>query len=80
MPARFSRLPSRVSRLVSRPLVFALLLALALRLALWMQPLHQLANDEIEYVAVARGIRSFWRGRFGWHAAISSLLRCQLSH
>lgn len=30
--------------------------ALFLRLALWMQPLHQLANDEIEYVQVARDL------------------------
>lgn len=33
-----------------------------LRLALWMQPLHQLANDEIEYVTVARDLLA---GR-GW--------------
>jgi 4-amino-4-deoxy-L-arabinose transferase-like glycosyltransferase len=35
---------------------------LALRLALWSQPLHQLANDEVEYVAVARDLLA---GR-GW--------------
>ncbi|HEX9372924.1 MAG TPA: glycosyltransferase family 39 protein, partial [Roseiflexaceae bacterium] len=39
-----------------------LLLALALRLLLWSQPLHQLANDEVEYVAVARDLLA---GR-GW--------------
>jgi hypothetical protein len=38
------------------------MLALALRLLLWSQPLHQLANDEIEYVAVARDLLA---GR-GW--------------
>jgi tetratricopeptide (TPR) repeat protein len=37
----------------ARWLVLIFLGALALRLALWMQPLHQLANDEIEYVQVA---------------------------
>src|SRR5262249_30296081 len=31
-----------------------LMLALGLRLLLWSQPLHQLANDEVEYVSVAR--------------------------
>jgi hypothetical protein len=41
---------------------FILLLALALRLLLWGQPLHQLANDEVEYVAVARDLLA---GR-GW--------------
>jgi 4-amino-4-deoxy-L-arabinose transferase-like glycosyltransferase len=34
-------------------LLLILLLALALRLALWAQPLHQPANDENEYIAVA---------------------------
>ncbi len=43
-------------------LALILLLALALRLALWSQPLHQLANDENEYVAVARDLAA---GR-GW--------------
>src|SRR5262245_56579157 len=33
-----------------------LLLALALRLLLWSQPLHQPANDEIEYITVARDL------------------------
>jgi 4-amino-4-deoxy-L-arabinose transferase-like glycosyltransferase len=37
-------------------------LALTLRLLLWSQPLHQLANDEVEYVAVARDLLA---GR-GW--------------
>src|SRR4051794_24099582 len=39
-----------------------LLLALGLRLLLWSQPLHQLANDEVEYVTVARDLLA---GR-GW--------------
>ncbi len=34
-------------------LLLVLLLALALRLALWSQPLHQPANDEVEYITVA---------------------------
>lgn len=34
-------------------LLIIVLLALALRLALWAQPLHQPANDETEYVQVA---------------------------
>lgn len=33
-----------------------LLLALALRLALWSQPLHKPANDEAEYITVARDL------------------------
>lgn len=37
----------------ARWLLLIFLGALALRIALWMQPLHQLANDEIEYVQVA---------------------------
>ncbi len=43
-------------------LPFTLVLALALRLLLWSQPLHQLANDEVEYVTVARDLLA---GR-GW--------------
>ena len=43
-------------------LLLILLLALALRLLLWLQPAHQLANDEVEYVAVARDLLA---GR-GW--------------
>ncbi len=35
------------------PLLAVLLLALAIRLALWSQPLHSPANDELEYVTVA---------------------------
>ncbi len=35
------------------PILLILLLALALRLALWAQPLHEPANDETEYVTVA---------------------------
>ncbi|KPV50264.1 hypothetical protein SE17_27980, partial [Kouleothrix aurantiaca] len=43
-------------------LLLALLLALALRLLLWSGPLHQPANDETEYIAVARDLLA---GR-GW--------------
>jgi 4-amino-4-deoxy-L-arabinose transferase-like glycosyltransferase len=43
-------------------LVLVVLLALALRLLLWSRPLHQLANDEVEYVTVARDLLA---GR-GW--------------
>lgn len=39
-----------------------LLLALALRLALWSQPLHKPANDEVEYITVAHDLLA---GR-GW--------------
>lgn len=39
-----------------------LLLALSLRLLVWRGPLHQLANDEVEYVTVARDLLA---GR-GW--------------
>src|SRR5262245_23300406 len=39
---------------VAIPLI--LLLALVLRLLLWSQPLHQPANDEIEYITVARDL------------------------
>ena len=42
--------------------LLALLLALALRLLLWSGPLHQPANDETEYIAVARDLLA---GR-GW--------------
>lgn len=45
-----------------RPLLLILLLALGLRLALWSQPLHQPANDEVEYITVARDLLA---GR-GW--------------
>ena len=43
-------------------LPFTLILALALRLLLWSQPLHQPANDEVEYITVARDLLA---GR-GW--------------
>jgi hypothetical protein len=43
-------------------LPFTLLLALALRLLLWSAPLHLPANDEVEYIAVARDLLA---GR-GW--------------
>jgi len=54
-PSFVLRQLSVVGRLDWR-LVVCLLLALLLRLALWSQPLHQPANDEIEYVAVARDL------------------------
>ncbi len=43
-------------------ILLILLLALLVRLLLWSQPAHQLANDEIEYVTVARDLLA---GR-GW--------------
>ncbi len=43
-------------------LLLTLFFALLLRLLLWSQPLHQPANDEIEYIAVARDLLA---GR-GW--------------
>jgi 4-amino-4-deoxy-L-arabinose transferase-like glycosyltransferase len=53
----------RLTRLVLRhPLLAVLLLALLMRLALWAQPLHEPANDEIEYIAVAADLLA---GR-GW--------------
>jgi 4-amino-4-deoxy-L-arabinose transferase-like glycosyltransferase len=59
----FARLRSRFS-IFNSPfsILPILLLALALRLLLWSQPLHQLANDEVEYVTVARDLLA---GR-GW--------------
>src|SRR5262245_16370205 len=45
-----------------RPIIAVLLLALALRLLLWNAPLHLPANDEVEYIAVARDLLA---GR-GW--------------
>ncbi|MDQ2997901.1 MAG: phospholipid carrier-dependent glycosyltransferase, partial [Chloroflexota bacterium] len=56
MRSQFSILNSQFS------ILLILLLALALRLLLWSQPLHQLANDEVEYVTVARDLLA---GR-GW--------------
>ncbi len=44
------------------PLIAILLLALGWRLLLWAQPAHQPANDEVEYVQVARDLLA---GR-GW--------------
>ena len=44
------------------PLLLILFLALGWRLVLWAQPLHQPANDEVEYVRVARDLLA---GR-GW--------------
>ncbi len=52
--------PSRLRAVA--PLLLTLLLALALRLLLWSAPLHLPANDEIEYIAVARDLLA---GR-GW--------------
>jgi hypothetical protein len=43
-------------------LTIILLLALGLRLLLWSQPLHEPANDEVEYITVARDLLA---GR-GW--------------
>lgn len=37
-------------------LVFILAFALGLRLLLWSQPLHEPANDEVEYITVARDL------------------------
>lgn len=38
------------------PLLLILLLALIWRLVLWTQPLHEPANDEVEYIRVARDL------------------------
>lgn len=50
------------------PLLLILLLALAWRLALWAQPLHLPANDEVEYVTVARDLLAGrgWSFYEGW--------------
>ena len=62
-PALAKRIRSGFSIFNSQfSILLVLLLALALRLLLWSQPLHQLANDEVEYVAVARDLLA---GR-GW--------------
>ena len=45
-----------------RWLVLILVVAFGIRLALWSQPLHEPANDEVEYIAVARDLLA---GR-GW--------------
>jgi hypothetical protein len=58
-----SWLSSINNRIARHRLALLLLLALLLRLLLWNQPLHQLANDEIEYMTVARDLLA---GR-GWH-------------
>jgi 4-amino-4-deoxy-L-arabinose transferase-like glycosyltransferase len=47
--------------------VALLLLALALRVALWSQPLHQPANDEEEYIAVAYDLLAGHGWRFYTH-------------
>jgi hypothetical protein len=55
--------PGWAARLRPRlPLLLILLLALAWRLLLWAQPLHLPANDEVEYITVARDLLA---GR-GW--------------
>lgn len=43
-------------RAVHISLLVILALALGLRLALWRQPLHEPANDEVEYITVARDL------------------------
>ncbi len=45
-------------------LIPILIVALGLRLLLWAQPLHQPANDEIEYIAVARDLLAGHGWRF----------------
>jgi 4-amino-4-deoxy-L-arabinose transferase-like glycosyltransferase len=52
----------RKLKIQNSKLITILLLALALRLLLWAQPLHQPANDEVEYITVARDLLA---GR-GW--------------
>lgn len=49
-------------RAAHRNLLLVVLFALGLRLILWAQPLHQPANDEVEYIAVAQDLLA---GR-GW--------------
>lgn len=71
MPQPAHNLTSRLARRLApigacawrqRGLLAVLLLALAVRLVLWAQPLHEPANDEQEYIAVARDLLA---GR-GW--------------
>jgi 4-amino-4-deoxy-L-arabinose transferase-like glycosyltransferase len=45
--------PDRSFLATHRALLAVLLLALLIRLALWAQPLHEPANDEVEYITVA---------------------------
>jgi 4-amino-4-deoxy-L-arabinose transferase-like glycosyltransferase len=49
-------------------LLLILLLALVWRVALWAQPLHGPANDEVEYIAVARDLLAGrgWSFYAGW--------------
>ena len=54
--------PQRLLTTLSQPIILVMACALALRLLLWAQPLHQPANDEVEYIAVARDLLA---GR-GW--------------
>jgi 4-amino-4-deoxy-L-arabinose transferase-like glycosyltransferase len=60
--------PAHATRDTQRAYLLALaallLLALAMRLALWRLPLHQLANDEVEYVTVARDLLAGHGWRF----------------
>jgi 4-amino-4-deoxy-L-arabinose transferase-like glycosyltransferase len=46
-------MPDRSFFTAHRALFAVLLLALLIRLALWAQPLHEPANDEVEYITVA---------------------------
>ena len=52
MIKRIRQIP-RIPNTHTTRLLLVVLLALALRLALWSQPLHEPANDENEYIAVA---------------------------
>jgi hypothetical protein len=45
-------------------LIAILSLAALIRLALWMQPLHLPANDEVEYLTVARDLLARTRLEF----------------
>ncbi len=46
----------RLASIVRHPCFSMLCIAFILRLALWAQPLHEPANDEVEYIAVARDL------------------------
>jgi len=62
MPAQAGRLGPRLA------LLLILLLALLWRLLLWAQPLHGPANDEVEYIRVARDLLAGrgWSFYEGW--------------
>ncbi len=53
---RYAALAARLGGSFELRLAGLMLLALALRLLIWRQPLHQPANDEFEYITVARDI------------------------